>query len=219
MFQRTCSKYKAIFKRRLDIIIDLKLANLTDIVEYYESTMVLVVEANIVYTVGYGGRTLQDLIELLRYYNVKRVVDVRRWNKSVRMPEFSGKNLLQELSNHSIEYYWMPELGGYRRFGVDVEDHGVGNCFRSSGFRAYATYLTTSIKVKPHLEKLVELAANAPSSLLCCEKYPWRCHRKILADYLTARGFKVVHVLGFKKIYSHKLHECAEVVEGRLRYR
>ncbi|MEM1619019.1 MAG: DUF488 family protein [Desulfurococcaceae archaeon] len=172
----------------------------------------------LVYTIGYGGRTLGELIGILRHLGVGVVVDVRRWNTSRRLPEFSGGSLAEALSRVGIKYVWIPELGGYRKFGVDVEDHGVARCFESEGFRAYATYITLNPAVKPYLEKLVKVASSSTSVLLCREKYPWLCHRKILSDYLYAKGFRVLHVIDPENIVEHRLSRCAVVVDGELRY-
>jgi len=171
-----------------------------------------------VYTIGYDRRRFEEFIEILLSYGIKRVIDVRRWVKSVRLPEYSGENLRSNLARYGLDYYWLPELGGYRKFGVDVIDYGVATCFESPGFRAYATYITMKIEVKPHLQRLIQLASERTSVILCREKYPWLCHRKILADYLTVKGFTVIHIIDIDNTYIHKLHECAKVVNNELIY-
>ncbi|MEM4681574.1 MAG: DUF488 family protein [Acidilobaceae archaeon] len=171
-----------------------------------------------VYTLGYGGRSLEEFINILKRLKVEAVIDVRRWNVSRRLPDFSGRSLAEALNRSGIEYFWIPELGGYRRFGVDVEDHGIAKCFKSAGFRTYATYITMNSAVKPYLEKLVHIASGSVSMLLCREKYPWLCHRKILSDYLYAKGFKVLHVIDIDDVFEHRLSKCAVVVNGELRY-
>lgn len=171
-----------------------------------------------VYTVGYGGRSLRELVDLLVWLGVETVVDVRRWTTSRRLPEFSSKNLMRALHMAGLGYVWMPELGGYRRFGVDVEDRGVAKCFESDGFRAYATYITASPSVKSHLERLVGVVSSRTSALLCRERYPWLCHRKILSDFLVARGFRVVHVIEKDRFFEHRLSKCASVLNGDLVY-
>ncbi|MET1159556.1 MAG: DUF488 family protein [Thermoprotei archaeon] len=173
----------------------------------------------VVYTLGYGGRSLEEFIGLIRGYRIERVVDVRRWVKSLKFPEYSGKNLSYKLMSMGIDYMWIPELGGYRRFSVDVRDYGIATCFKSQGFRAYATYITRSPSAKPHLEKLVRLVSEKTSVLVCRERIPWRCHRKILSDYLVAKGFKVIHILDPGKTVEHKLSKCAIVVDGELDYK
>jgi uncharacterized protein (DUF488 family) len=63
---------------------------------------------------------------------------------------------------------------------MDVEDRGIAGCFESEGFRAYATYITTRSEEQEDLEKLERIARSMTTALMCCERLPWRCHRKIL---------------------------------------
>jgi uncharacterized protein (DUF488 family) len=177
-----------------------------------------VFSSKVIYTIGYGGRALEEFLELLKHFKITTIIDVRRWNTSQRQPEFSGRNLTEVLSRLRIEYHWVPELGGYRRFAVDVEDYGIARCFKAEGFRAYATYITMNSTVKPYLEKLVEIASATTTALLCCERTPWRCHRKILSDYLYARGFAVLHILGKEVVVRHRLSKCGAVIDGELKY-
>ncbi len=180
---------------------------------------ILMGDGKLVYTIGYDLRSFGEFLDILKFYRVKQVIDIRRWVKSRRIPDYSYENLSRQLSLHGIAYTWLPELGGYRRFGVDVEDYGIATCFESQGFRAYATYITMKKEVKPYLDKLVELVSKKTSTLMCREKLPWKCHRKILADYLLAKGFQVIHIIDKNRVYKHKLHPCAEIVNGELRYR
>lgn len=162
---------------------------------------------------------MDEFIGLLKRYGVAAVVDVRRWNSSRKFPEFSGKGLEKALGRVGIEYYWFPRLGGYRRFGLDVEDRGIASCFESEGFRAYATYITTREDVVQDIEAVEAIAENKTAALICSERLPWRCHRKILSDYFVARGFKVLHIIGEEEVVEHSLSKCAEVVDSKLRYR
>lgn len=172
----------------------------------------------VVYTLGYGGRELDEFIGLIKSLGITMIIDVRRWNRSMRNPAFTGDSLKRHLEKIGVRYTWLPELGGYRRFGVDVDDHGVAYCFESPGFRAYANYIIYNSAVKHYLNELVSHASREIVALLCAERYPWRCHRKILADYLVARGFRVLHVIDEKQIIEHKLSKCAMIVDGDLRY-
>lgn len=170
------------------------------------------------YTIGYGGRRLSEFIELVKNLRIEMIIDVRRWNKSRRNPEFSGSNLETTLTGNGIMYQWIPSLGGYRKFGVDVDDFKIASCFESQGFRAYATYITLSPVVRPYLKELLDYALRFRVALLCAEKYPWYCHRKILSDYLLAKGFKVIHVISEKETYEHKLSRCAVIEDNELVY-
>ncbi|MEM4665269.1 MAG: DUF488 family protein [Sulfolobales archaeon] len=84
-------------------------------------------------------------------------------------------------------------------------------------FRAYATYLLTSEEARRSLERLLELGLRYKIVLLCCEKQPYRCHRKILSDWLVYKGFRVVHLIPPKEI-DHRFTKCARVINGRLTY-
>ncbi|MEM4717741.1 MAG: DUF488 family protein [Desulfurococcaceae archaeon] len=172
----------------------------------------------LIYTIGYGGLKLSDFIDLLKTYSIVNLVDVRRWASSSRNPDFSGSSLETELRKARITYYWFPLLGGYRKFGVDIEDHGIGKCFESNGFRAYATYITRAPVLKPYLDRLVEIASERLTALMCKERCPWLCHRKILSDYLVAKGFRVIHVLDKNRVIEHYLSKCAVIKNNELEY-
>ena len=172
----------------------------------------------VIYTIGYGGRTLDEFLRLLNEFSVQAVADVRRWNSPRRRQEFSGENLEEELGRVGVKYYWFPRLGGYRKFGVDVEDRGIAGCFESEGFRAYATYITTRSEAQEDLEKLERIARSMATAIMCCERLPWRCHRKILADYFVARGFRALHIVDSREIREHKPSKCAVVSGSSLRY-
>jgi len=171
----------------------------------------------VVYTLGYGGLKLEEFMRLLLSLSVEVVVDVRRWTSSRKAPEFSGGSLRQALNSLGIGYVWLPNLGGYRRFGVDVDDVGIGRCFKSEGFRAYATYILHSPKAWEALAELERTCSSRRAVIMCCEKVPARCHRKILSDWLTYRGFKVVHVVP-PKTFEHRYTKCARVKGGKLTY-
>lgn len=170
-----------------------------------------------VFTLGYDALAVDHLVELLADYRIEIVVDVRRWGRSVRAPQYSTESLSKVLARAGIHYVWIPELGGYRRFGVDVEDVGIGRCFRSEGFRAYATYVLTSEVAGRALERLLGVCSERTAALLCRERLPYRCHRKILSDWLLYKGFRVVHLIPPGEL-EHRYTKCARIVEGRLAY-
>lgn len=172
----------------------------------------------VAYTIGYDRRDVVKFIDLLRCFEVRIVIDVRRWNKSIRFPAFSGNNLRAELNQYNLEYIWIPQLGGYRKFEIDVEDAGIASCFSSEGFRAYATYIIKRADVKPYLDKLIELANRSKAVIMCSERIPWLCHRKILSDYMVAKGFKVLHIIERDQVVEHKMSRCAVIENNELKY-
>ncbi|MEZ0289824.1 MAG: DUF488 family protein [Sulfolobales archaeon] len=172
----------------------------------------------VVYTLGYDGRSLGEFLSLLEKFGVESVIDIRRWVVSRRRLEFSGESLRRSLLERGFEYHWFPELGGYRRFGVDIEDLGLAKCFVSEGFRAYATYIMSSCEIRSVLERVLSIVSTRRSVLICREKYPWRCHRKILSDYLVVRGFRVLHIIESSLVIEHRLSRCARLIGGEIVY-
>ncbi len=147
------------------------------------------------------------------------LIDVRRWPKSKRYPHFNRESLEEILPSYGIEYVWEEALGGYRRFGRDVEDQGIGRCFESEGFRAYASYMLSSGEAREALERVSRIAGEKTAIIMCAEKLPWRCHRKIISDLLLSRGYSVIHIIDLGHAVEHRLSRCAEIVRGALTYK
>ncbi|MEM4665263.1 MAG: DUF488 family protein [Sulfolobales archaeon] len=100
--------------------------------------------ARTIFTLGYDALELEYLKSIVLSRGVEVVVDVRRGGKSTRFPCYSSTNLEREFANIGVSYEWMPSLGGYRRFGVDVVDIGIGRCFKSEGCFLFDVYLCCS---------------------------------------------------------------------------
>jgi len=171
-----------------------------------------------VFTIGHSNRSLEQFLSLLNEKGIRVLYDVRSFPTSRFVPHFSKDPLSKAVEAVGITYIWDRRLGGYRRFGRDVEDLGIARCFRSQGFRAYATYLTTNSLAKEAASRLASICAKKVTAIMCKERIPWRCHRKIIADYLIAKGFRVVHVIDHGVEVVHRLSKCARVVNGELRY-
>jgi len=137
-----------------------------------------------IYTVGYGSRTQEELLDLLKLHKVQVVVDVRRWPTS-KLEHFRRERLDRWLPAEGIDYIWMgEELGGYRR-------GGYGAHVTSEGFRR-------------GVQQLLSLAAARRTCLLCLEISPRSCHRRFIATYLSrARGVNVRHILSRKRLVDH----------------
>ncbi len=163
----------------------------------------------LVLTLGHSNRSIGELLEILKGLHVDLVVDVRRWASSRAFPWFSGDALKSVLRSHGIRYVHYPQLGGFRVFGRDVEDLGLFKCFKSEGFRAYATYVYVSREVNEILKSIATSALKGEViTLLCRERFPWRCHRKILADWLIEVGVNVVHVIDLNHLVRHEGTTC-----------
>lgn len=173
----------------------------------------------VAYTLGHSNRSFDEFLELLRINGVSSIADIRRWPSSSSNPHFNSQYIRLRLKEEGIEYEWLGDrLGGYRKFSKDVKDIGMAGCFRSEGFRAYATYVTNIKEAIDAVFYLANIAKSRKIVVMCSEKIPWRCHRKIVADWLIALGFKVIHIIDENKAILHRLSKCAKVVEGKLTY-
>jgi len=138
----------------------------------------------IIYTLGTSKRTQEEFLEILKYYQIKAIADVRRWPTSQRFPHFKKENLIKILPENSISYYHLEDLGGYR-----IEN--------------YENYMKTST-FKSALEKLIEIAKNDLTCIICAEKFPWKCHRRFIAKALEEKGIEVLHIIEKGKIWKPK---------------
>lgn len=153
-----------------------------------------------------------SFIRLLRENGIEVVIDVRKIPKS-KFGHFNGDSLKLELPKNGIEYVHFPNLGGFRK---RILKESPNKAIKSQGFRNYADFMLTE-EFKNEVLKLLEIAENKTTTLMCAEKFFWKCHRKFLADYLTFLGFKVFHIIGDKTLL-HKINPHARIQEGKLIY-
>lgn len=171
-----------------------------------------------VYTIGHSNRSLEEFLALLQDHSIQLIYDVRSFPTSRIVPHFSKLRLSKSLREIGIRYIWDGRLGGFRRFGRDVEDYGMATCFKSEGFRAYATYLVVSEEARNAGEELAAVAEKYSTAIMCRERIPWRCHRKVLSDLMLAKGFRVIHIIDEGWNAEHKLSKCAKIIKGKLLY-
>lgn len=169
---------------------------------------------SVVYTIGHSNRSLEEFIDILLGLRATLVVDVRRWPTSRRLPHFSREALEKELSDVGVSYVWLPELGGYRRFGVDVPRELEGaapQCLKAPSFRAYFVYIRVNEAARRRVDWIIEKSGRETVVLLCRERLPWRCHRKLIADLLVEAGVRVVHVIEKGRLVDHRVPECRRI--------
>ncbi len=166
----------------------------------------------VIYTVGHSTRSLEELVELLREAAVTAVADVRRFPASRRYPQHNRDNLAAGLAAAGIRYHWLGErLGGRRKALLPIESSPNAG-WETDAFRNYADAMSTP-DFLAGIAELENLAAETPTAFLCAERLWWRCHRRLLADLFTARGWTVRHLMEPGKISTHVLPDWA-LVEG-----
>jgi uncharacterized protein (DUF488 family) len=155
-------------------------------------------------TIGHGVRPLDELVATLREAGVATLVDVRRFPGSRRNPQFNQGPLREALGDAGITYRHAVELGG-RRSGEPGEDDFA--CLRVGAFRSYAARMRTDAW---QAALAAELAQPAPC-FMCAETDWRRCHRRLIAELLTARGSEVVHLLSPGRQEPHRLYDESEI--------
>jgi uncharacterized protein (DUF488 family) len=156
---------------------------------------------------------LEDFISLLREYNVQRVVDIRTILRSRHNPQFNREELADSLKAVGIGYVHMSGLGGLRHSVPDSQNTG----WRNLSFRGFADYMQKE-EFEKSLQALIELAKTERLALMCAEAVPWRCHRSLIADALSVRGFQVKHILSSTSLRSHKITPWAKVNGTHITY-
>lgn len=169
-----------------------------------------------IFTVGHSTRSTRELIELLVAAQVRCLVDVRSISRSRTNPQFNSDTLPQSLAADAIGYVQLAALGGRR--GRSGPDPSPNTLWRNDAFRNYADY-AASEAFRAGLEQLKELAARESCAIMCAEAVWWRCHRRIIADYLLAEGIEVAHIMGPGKLEPARLTPGARALaDGTLLY-
>ena len=169
------------------------------------------------FTVGHSTRSVAEIVSLLNSAEVRLVVDVRTVPRSHRNPQFNRENLPPTLSAAHIGYKHVPALGGLRgkRPGVPVD---VNAFWTNQSFHNYADYAMGDAW-RAGFARLLEFGRKQRCVIMCAEAVWWRCHRRIIADYLLSEGETVFHVLAPNHVVAAQLTPAAKRgVDGALTY-
>jgi uncharacterized protein (DUF488 family) len=146
------------------------------------------------FTIGHSTRKIEQFVELLHASRVNLVIDVRSIPRSRTNPQYNRETLPQALSEHDVGYAYIGELGGRRAHSRGSPPGRIGywevQCFHNDADDAMGSSFRTG------LTKLLEVGRRERCSVMCAEAVWWRCHRRIIADYLLDAGETVWHILG-----------------------
>ena len=169
------------------------------------------------YTIGHGTRPLDAFVDLLRSVEVTLLVDVRTVPRSRTNPQYNRDSLPQSLAPLGIGYEHIAALGGLRGRERTVPPH-LNGYWENDSFHNYADY-AMSERFREGLEALRERGHAQRCAIMCAETVWWRCHRRIITDYLLAAGETVLHILGPGHVEPAKINEAAQVqTSGTLIY-
>ena len=166
-----------------------------------------------IHTIGHSTRPLDEFIGLLQASSIQCVVDVRRLPGSNAYPQYNADALQQSLADVGIEYWHLTAIAGRRR-ASEVPASAESNFWTNASFRRYAAYAHTQ-EFHDGLHALERRAAQQACAVMCAEAVWWRCHRRIISDYLIADGIRVLHIMGVGKIDVATLTKGACVIDGQ----
>ncbi|WP_322866372.1 DUF488 domain-containing protein [Aquicoccus sp. G2-2] len=145
-------------------------------------------------TVGHSNRSLDAFIAILHAAGVTSVADVRSFPRSRSNPAYNIDTLPETLQHRQIGYRHFPDLGGRRPKQAQV-DADINAFWDNRSFHNYADYALSPAFVSAY-QALVAAGRARCIALMCSEAVWWRCHRRIITDYLLLDGFDVTHLMG-----------------------
>ena len=159
------------------------------------------------FTVGHSTRPIDEFISLLQPNGVTRIVDVRSFPRSRTNPQYNVDVLPHTLRVHGIGYEHVKALGGKRPRQKDVPED-LNAFWDVEGFRNYADYALGG-EFRAGFEHLLETGDRERVAVMCAEAVWWRCHRRIITDYLLAADRDVWHILGAESVEPARMTPAA----------
>ena len=167
----------------------------------------------VVFTVGHSTRPIEEFLALLKAHGVRLLVDVRTVPRSRHNPQFNQEQLRTALRGARIGYRHMKGLGGLRHPRKDSPN----GAWRNASFRGFADYMQTE-EFTENLGRLVELAQERQTAIMCAEAVPWRCHRSLIGDALLVRRIGVEEMSSLSSTRPLTLTPWARVRGKRVLY-
>lgn len=183
-----------------------------------------------IFTIGHSNRFWDEFLPILVKYNISVLLDVRRFPYSRLWSHFNKDFLENELANNDIKYLHIEQLGGRRNQKEDgnftnEEKEKLHNNYgwKNKSFRSFADYMYTH-EFKEGIGKLLLITDEVRKSggnvaIMCAEALPWRCHRRLISDYLSLiMDKKVCNIVDISHTIPHKATSFAYVDKGIIKY-
>ncbi len=169
------------------------------------------------FTIGHSNRSLEEFVDLLREAGIERLADIRKMPMSRSNPQFNVDALPGALAAFRISYEHLAALGGLRG-KTKALSSGVNGLWTNGSFHNYADYALTE-PFHAGLERLLEEGRARRCAIMCSEAVWWRCHRRIVADYLIASGETVFHIMGEGRLDPARITPGAVIrADGKVVY-
>lgn len=152
------------------------------------------------YTIGHGAKTAQELTTMLRRHDIAVLVDVRTLPGSRRNPDVTKQVMPEWLGVAGIEYRHEPDLGGRRK--PPATPCARDNWWQNAAFANYAGHTRTP-GFQAAYRRLLQEADHHNVAIMCGEPTWWRCHRRMIADLATRDGRTVHHIMPNGSLSEH----------------
>lgn len=166
-----------------------------------------------IHTIGHGNRAIGAFIGILRRHGIEILVDVRAHPESRRFPWFSMAQLRHALNGADVVYHWAGRHLGGRRAAAPDSAHAA----LDAALRGYADHMRGAA-FKAAIRQLRNLARASNVAVMCAERDPDDCHRRLIADYLHFEGCRVAHVIDERPSVAHRPHPSIRLDAGGLVY-
>jgi uncharacterized protein (DUF488 family) len=160
-----------------------------------------------IFTIGHSTKSIAEFVALLRAGEIDLVIDIRTVPRSRTNPQYNLDRLPDELAPWQIAHAQLAELGGLRPKSKSVPPE-VNGFWINQSFHNYADY-ALSAGFRDGLARLMALGTQRRCAIMCSEAVWWRCHRRIVADYLLWKGRTVIHLMGADRAEPARLNEAA----------
>ncbi|MEM0149662.1 MAG: DUF488 domain-containing protein [Candidatus Micrarchaeaceae archaeon] len=166
-----------------------------------------------IFTIGYSNMEIGAFIKRLQHFDIDTLIDIRTIPRSRHQPYFNADRLAKRLSENGISYEHWGSLTGLRKPNGDPR----GAAWINASFRGFADYMQTN-EFRDAIIKLIKHSHRHKIVLMCAEGNPFRCHRRLIADALYARGIKAFHIQSSTTAKEHTLTAFAKVYRKRVMY-
>jgi uncharacterized protein (DUF488 family) len=158
------------------------------------------------FTIGHSTHTIDEFVASLRGEQVQLVIDVRTMPRSRKNPQYNGDMLPVTLKTFDLDYMHILELGGLRSRSPNSPT--INGFWHNESFHNYADYAMGE-EFRVGMRKLRKAGHRQRCAIMCAEAVWWRCHRRIIADYLIAAGETVMHILPKGRVEPARMTEAA----------
>jgi uncharacterized protein (DUF488 family) len=169
-----------------------------------------------IWTVGHSTRTVAELAAVVKAHGVTQIIDIRTVRRSRANPQFNEAVIAKALARGGVRSR-IDEARGGRRGKAKRLPSLANDAWEHASFKNYADYALTA-EFRAGLAELIRVARQTPSAIMCAEAVWWRCHRRIVADWLLARKVEVSHIMTETSAPDATLTPFAKIVRGRVHY-